>query len=370
MNINVIIAAAGTSQRYGIENKLFEKCGSTCVLLEAIKPFLAFQAVKKVVVSTDSSYFDELTSALSIYHLDEDGRIKLSIGGKSRTETVYNALSSLSDDCDVVLVHDGARPFVTEKLISSVIDKVKEDNAVVPLVRLTDNIAGIADGVVSLDRENYRGIQTPMAFGRKIFEKAYSEVKGDYLDDLAVVQKHSPCPVVAVDGEKSNIKITTKDDLKTPLVGCGYDIHRLEKGNGVRLLGTHIPCSYSLVAHSDGDVPVHAIMDAILSAIGEKDIGHLFPVDDERFDGADSMRLLDKVMEICRAKGYAVTNVTVAIIAEKPMLAPYIDEMRARVAGALAITSDKVGVTATTNERVGDIGDGNAIAAYATVLLH
>lgn len=370
MNVNVIIAAAGTSTRYGVENKLFAKCGSTCVLLEAIKPFLAFQAVKKVVVSTDSSYFDELTGALSISHLDEDGRIKLSIGGKSRTETVRNALSSLSDDCDVVLVHDGARPFVTENLIEKILSEVRIGNAVVPLVKLTDNIAGVADGVLSLDRENYRGIQTPMAFDRKVFERAYSAVQGDYLDDLAVVQKYSPCPVVAVDGEKSNIKITTKEDLKTPLVGCGYDIHRLEKGNGVRLLGTDIPCPYSLVAHSDGDVPIHAIMDAILSAIGEKDIGHLFPVDDERFDDADSMELLSTVMEICHAKGYAVTNATVAIIAEKPMLAPYIDEMRARVASALAITVDKVGVTATTNEKVGDIGDGNAIAAYATVLLH
>lgn len=370
MNINVIIAAAGTSQRYGTENKLFEKCGSTCVLLEAIKPFLAFQAVKKVVVSTDSTYFDELMGALSATHLDEDGRIKLSIGGKSRTETVKNALSSLSDDCDVVLVHDGARPFVSTSLISSVIDNLKSGGAVVPLVKLTDNIAGVENGVLSLNRENYRGIQTPMAFDRNVFERAYKAVDGDYLDDLAVVQKFAPCPVVAVDGEKSNVKITTKDDLKDSVVGCGYDIHRLEKGKGIRLLGTYIPCPYSLVAHSDGDVPIHAIMDAILSAIGEKDIGHLFPVDDARYDGADSMQLLDEVLSIAKGKGYAVSNVTVAIIAEKPILAPYIDEMRARVACALAIPNDKVGITATTNEKVGDIGNGNAIAAYATVLLH
>ncbi len=370
MNVNVIIAAAGTSQRYGAENKLFAKCNSTCVLLEAVKPFLAFQAVKKVVISTDSSYFDEIMGWLSVTHLDEDDRITLSIGGKCRTETVKNALSSLTDDCDVVLVHDGARPFVTENLIGKVLAEVRAGNAVVPLVKLTDNIAGIENGVVSLNRDNFRGIQTPMAFDRDIFEKAYRDADGEYLDDLAVVQKYSPCPVAMVEGEKSNYKITTKDDLKIPLVGCGYDIHRLEKGKGIRLLGVYIPCPYSFVAHSDGDVPVHAIMDAILSALGKKDIGHYFPVDDEKYDGADSMQLLDEVKSIAESAGCGVSNVSVAIIAEKPILAPYIDEMRARVAGALDITADKVGITATTNEKVGDIGDGNAIAAYATILLN
>ena len=130
-----------------------------------------------------------------------------------------------------------------------------------------------------------------------------------------------------------------------------------------------MPCDFSFIAHSDGDVPVHAIMDAILSALGEKDIGHFFPVDDERYDNADSIELLFTVLKIASERGYKVNNVTVAIIAERPMLAPYIDTMRANMSNLLGISQSRVGVSATTNEKVGDIGNGKAIAAYATVSL-
>ena len=152
-------------------------------------------------------------------------------------------------------------------------------------------------------------------------------------------------------------------------VGSGYDVHRTDKGDFVTLCGVKIPCSFSLVAHSDGDVPVHAVMDAILSALGDKDIGHHFPVDDPRYDNADSMLLLDKVMDICRGKGYKVDNATVTVIAESPKLAPYINEMRARLSARLGVSEECIGVSATTNEQVGEIGAGNAIGAYATVLL-
>ncbi|MDE6302495.1 MAG: 2-C-methyl-D-erythritol 2,4-cyclodiphosphate synthase, partial [Clostridia bacterium] len=144
---------------------------------------------------------------------------------------------------------------------------------------------------------------------------------------------------------------------------------RMQSGSGIKLLGVSIPCAYSFIAHSAGAVPIHAIMDAILSALGEKDIGHLFPVDDPLYDNADSMELLCKVLSIARNKGYAVHNVSVSIIAEHPMLSPHIDEMRKRMSDLLGIDISRVGVSATTNEQVGEIGSSNAIAAYASVLL-
>ena len=130
-----------------------------------------------------------------------------------------------------------------------------------------------------------------------------------------------------------------------------------------------VPCPYSFIAHSDGDVPIHAVMDAVLSALGQKDIGHMFPVDDPKYDNADSVELLLRVLSVAREKGYSIFNMSVSIIAERPMLSEYIDQMQADMSNLLGISAERVGISATTNEKVGDIGDGMAIAAYASVLL-
>ena len=368
-SINVIIPAAGMSQRYGTENKLFAKCGKGCVLTEAITPFLSFPEVTKVIVATHTSYFDELMSWLSILHLDEDDRITLAIGGDSRTETVKTALHSLTDDCTHVLIHDGARPYVSVDLIDRVIKALDTHKGAGSLLPLVDNIAGVSGGIKALDRKDYRLVQTPVGFEKDLLEKAYSSATTPALDDLTTVQAVYDGPIAHVEGERRNKKITHKEDIMSNKVGCGYDVHRLEKGDGITLLGVKIPFKYSFVAHSDGDVPIHAIMDGILSALGEKDIGHYFPVDNPAYDNANSMDLLDTVMGVCKDKGYKVDNVSVTIIAERPKLAPYIDEMRARTSVHLGIPKDCLGVSATTNEQVGEIGKARAIGAYATVLL-
>lgn len=373
MTINVIIAAGGLSQRYGIENKLLEPCGTSCVLVEAIKPFLTTADVTKVIVAIDTSYSDEFLNAISAAHLDDDTRIVLTLGGKTRTDTVKNAIRALDDNCEYVIIHDGARPYVTNTLIDSVISGAKECGASLPLLALTDALVSVKDGVMPKNRDDYRRVQTPACFEKNRLLLAYSKCKKPFFDDLSVVQTYAKGEVHAIEGDPKNIKITTKEDLHIPLTGCGYDIHRLEQtrnpDGGIKLLGTLIPCEFSFVAHSDGDVPIHALMDAILSAIGEKDIGHHFPVDDSRFDGADSMQLLKYVLELAKKKGYSPSNAAISIIAQEPMLATYIDAMRENLAKALDITGSRIGITATTNEGVGEIGAGNAIAAYATVLM-
>ena len=368
--INVVVAAGGSSLRYGKENKLLEPCRSTCVLVEAIKPFLAFREIKRVIIAIDTDSSDEFLDALERAGLDDDRRIVLTRGGATRTRTVKYGLEALDDDCDLVLIHDGARPYVTESLIKRVVKGAEKYGACVPVLPLVDNIlyAG-EDGVSHLDRTPYRRVQTPVGFERERVEKAYAEVAGDYLDDFCVVDEYAHGPVTLVDGDPDNIKITVKSDLLTYLTGFGYDIHRLAEGRGIKLLGERIPCPFSFVAHSDGDAAIHALMDAILSALGEKDIGHLYPVDDPKYDGADSVKLLKGVLKIMRAKNRSVVSCSVSIIAEKPLLAPYIDRMRTRMAKLLDMNKEHFGITATTNEGVGDIGDGNAIAACAYILL-
>lgn len=369
-HVNVIIAAAGHSVRYGAENKLFEPCGASCVLVEAIKPFLSFPDVKHIIVAIDTDSADEFLDALERAGLHEDTRVTLTRGGSSRTKTVAYGLKALDDDCDVVLVHDGARPYLSEKLVHEVIDGAVTHGACVPVLAMTDNILIVRDDeIVPLDRTPYRRVQTPMGFARERIERAYAAAEGDYLDDLCVVDKYAHGAVKLVDGEPSNVKITVKEDLRTYLTGFGYDIHRLTAGKGIKLLGERIPCPYSFVAHSDGDAALHALMDAILSALGENDIGHLFPTDAPEYDGADSVALLKNVLKIMRSKERRAVNCSVCIIAEKPVVAPYIDGMRRRLAKLLSVPAERVGITATTNEGVGDIGDGSAIAAAATVLL-
>lgn len=168
-NFNVVIAAGGSSVRYGKENKLFEPCRSSCVLVEAIRPFLSFSEIKRVIVAIDTDSADEFLERLEAARLDDDRRIQLTRGGKSRTQTVKFGLQAVDEDCDFVLIHDGARPFLTTDLIKRVMDGAKECGACVPVLTLTDNILRTDEnGAVSLDRTPYRLVQTPVGFENRV----------------------------------------------------------------------------------------------------------------------------------------------------------------------------------------------------------
>jgi 2-C-methyl-D-erythritol 4-phosphate cytidylyltransferase/2-C-methyl-D-erythritol 2,4-cyclodiphosphate synthase len=367
--INVIITAGGKSLRFGGADKLFQPVGASFVLLEAIKPFLGFGRISKIIVAICPEN-EKLFLARARQYGVNDPRIVFVSGGETRTDSVKNAIKKLEDDCDTVLVHDGARPFASPKLIEKIIEGTIARGAAVPLVKNTDALVKIENGYAkSVNRDNYLRVQTPAGFEKNRFIYAYAQCDKQYFDDISVIQAYQKGDVAIVEGEASNIKITTKADLGTYLSGCGYDIHRLKDGNGIKLNGVFIPCDFSFVAHSDGDVPVHALMDAILSAAGEHDIGHLFPVDDAKYDDADSIKLLEEVVEIANIKGFEIQNVSITIITENPKLSPYIDEMRRKLSGVLEIPFERVGICATTNEQVGEIGAGKAVAAYATVML-
>jgi len=369
MKINAIIPAGGSSIRYGNKNKLFEPCRDTCVIIESIKPFLEIDEVSKVIIAINEAFKDDFLTQLEYSKIKNSDKIVIAQGGNSRTQSVKNCLSFL-DDCDYVLIHDSARPFITKKLILKVIAGAIEKGCALPLVNLTDALVKIDDGIQCVDRANYKGVQTPLCAKKQIVVEAYNNTNKDYLDDLSLILDYKKIDVEIVDGDPENIKITYPKDLNAFLTGIGYDIHRMEKGSGIKLLGVFIPCDYKFIAHSDGDVPIHALMDAILSSIGEKDIGHLFPVDDPKYDDANSIDLLNKVLEIAAYKGYSVNNVSVSIIAEKPILKDYIDAMKESMSRVLKINVQNIGITATTNEKVGALGNCESIASFATVLLN
>ena len=209
MKYNVILTAAGSSQRYGVNNKLFEPCGSTRVIIEAIKPFLEFEDVTKVIVAIHPSFSDEFLNLLELYKLHEDKRIKLQVGGETRTKTVKHALAAIEDDCDYVLIHDAARPFVTKTLIEKVIEGAKEAGAALPLLSITDSIVHVkGDDLTPKDRNEFKRVQTPICVETSRLLSAYGKCKKDFLDDITVLQTYAKGPVKIIDGDKRNIKIT------------------------------------------------------------------------------------------------------------------------------------------------------------------
>lgn len=365
MKIDLIISAGGSGERYG-RNKLLEPLGDSTVIACAVEPFLHFEQISKVIIACSAAALPDIKRSLVRF---SDKKISYCLGGESRFQTVKNAVRHIEKDAELTLIHDGARPYVSCDLIRSVIEKSKDFDAAVPLVKLTDSIVEL-DGIKPCDRERFRAVQTPVAAKTEILKEAYQNAQSAFYDDISVIKTLDYAKIAYIDGDIGNKKITYPSDLKSEcLSGVGYDIHRLAEGSGIKLFGIHVPCEFSFVAHSDGDVPIHAIMDAILTALGKKDIGHYFPVDDPRYDGADSMELLDEVLSIADDCGYSVSNVSVSVIAQRPMISHLIDDMRLSLASKLHIPIQRVGISATTNEGVGDLGASKAIAAIATVTM-
>jgi len=368
MKVNAIIAAGGSSVRYGA-NKLFEKIETSNIIMESIKNFVTNDRISRIVIAIKSENVDEMLNFFDFYEIPSQ-KIKYAQNGETRSQTVQNAFISLEDDCDVVLVHDAARPFVSAKLIDDIIDAAATTGAAVPCIPMVDSLICADTFPMSQSREAYRKVQTPQGFDCEKLKQAYSLRTRDFSDDLGVYETFVGGEIALVEGDIKNIKITTPNDVKTFLTGCGYDIHRFESsGDGLKLGGITIPFDKSFDAHSDGDVVLHALMDAILSALGEKDIGHMFPNTNPEYKNADSLMLLAKVLEKVSERWLRVTNVSVTIIAEQPRISPFVDRMRQSIANAFGIARGRVGVTATTNEEVGEIGAGQALACYSSVLL-
>ncbi|MDE7264710.1 MAG: 2-C-methyl-D-erythritol 2,4-cyclodiphosphate synthase, partial [Clostridia bacterium] len=279
---------------------------------------------------------------------------------------------------DIVLIHDGARPFVSRETILNCIESVKTYGSAICAVPATDTAVYGHYSVITerLDRSSLYRVQTPQGFFTDDIKYAY-DLAGDkqFGDDSEVYGEYIGMPRL-IEGDPSNIKLTYKQDFEKAIPrvnltgglrsGIGCDVHAFGAGTHVTLCGVKIECGKSLVAHSDGDVAVHAVMDALLSAAGLDDIGHYFPDADPEFCGADSVQLLKRIVILLREKGFSPACISVSIQAEKPRLAPYINQMRQNLATACGIDIEQTAVAAGTCEGLGFVGEGLGIAAYAT----
>nr|WP_312092610.1 2-C-methyl-D-erythritol 4-phosphate cytidylyltransferase [Aminipila sp.] len=371
--IAVIIAAAGSGTRMGggIPKQFLEIEGKP-VLVKTALAFSQNQYIDGFFVVTGEEYIEKSKKLLE----GIDKFMGVVAGGAQRQDSVYNGLKVLQADMDYVLVHDAARPFVAQDIINRVVEKAVEKGTAVAAVAVKDTIKTIEDEEQfksTLPRNQLRSVQTPQGFRKNIIVKAYEKACAEEFygtDDAALVERMG-VPVYVVEGGYDNIKITTKEDMPMEYrIGTGYDVHRFAENRRLILGGVEVPYKLGLLGHSDADVLVHAVMDALLGAAALGDIGRHFPDSDEKYKGASSMKLLENVSDLLENKGYSIGNIDATIIAQEPKLSPFIDEMKINIAETLKISHNKVNIKATTTERLGFTGRKEGIASEAVCILN
>ena len=369
-SICAIICAAGKGTRAGFEkNKLLVPLNGKRVLKKTLSAF-DYSLIDEIIVTAAQQDFDEISALCSVFP-----RTRVVLGGETRSQSVYNALKVAT--ADIVLIHDGARPFVTRELIENCVQSVKAYGSGICAIPCLDTVAVVENNQIQAvpDRIKMFQIQTPQGFFREnilfAYERAFENPEIIYTDDSSVFKTYCGQPRVCA-GARDNIKLTHAQDFTQNTVRCGFgvDTHAFGKPQDYILLaGVKIPAKSGLIAHSDGDVLCHALMDALLSSAGLKDIGFYFPDNNANYKDADSMALLAKVVEMLADKGYQVKNVSIAIQAETPRLASYIERMQNALASVLKIDASAVGISAGTNEGLGYVGEGKGITVNAYALV-
>ena len=296
--------------------------------------------------------------------------VTLILGGATRGESVFNGLTWAKGKFEKVLIHDGARPFIDQETIDNVIANISSGVGAVAGIKAIDTIKQCSqEGIVEStpNRQILWQAQTPQGFILDEIFDAYQSMGFDLTDDAAVFEQTGG-KIKMVLSTPKNKKITTKEDRpKMHLSGIGYDVHQLVDGRKLILGGEEIPHTLGLLGHSDADVLLHAICDALLSAVGEGDIGKHFPDTDEKYKGISSLVLLKEVADLVSKKGFKVVNVGAIVAAQKPKLAPFISKMNQNIAQALNIDVSRVNVAATTTEHLGFEGEEKGISARAIV---
>jgi 2-C-methyl-D-erythritol 4-phosphate cytidylyltransferase / 2-C-methyl-D-erythritol 2,4-cyclodiphosphate synthase len=378
-SVYALIVAAGRGSRFGGDlPKQYLPLGSSTVLRHAVGAFAGHPKIAGVQVAIrpeDRSLFDGAVGGLAV--------LPPVAGGSTRQDSVRLGLMALSAyRPDRVLIHDGARPFADSRLIDRVIDGLDRAPAAIPCLPLRDTIKQAANGAITgtVDRSGIWRSQTPQGFRFDAILSAHLSIAGRELTDDSAVAEAAGLTPLLVAGSEDNVKVTTAEDLAAAermiavrqgdlRVGQGYDVHAFGSGDHVVICGVEIPHEARLVGHSDADVGLHALTDAVLGAIGSGDIGTHFPPGDPRWRDAASDRFLRHAADLVQGRGGMVAAVDVTIVCERPKIGPYRAAMIDRVAAILGISPDRVSVKATTTDRLGFTGRGEGIAAQAVATI-
>ncbi len=376
-----IVVASGRGQRFGHElpKQYAPLCGAP-LLKHTLMRFAHHPdvtGVRTVIHPDDRPHYDQAADGLDL--------LPPVFGGETRQDSGRLGLESLTEDPpDKVLIHDAARPLVSAEVIDRVIQALDRHDGVLPVLPVADTLKR-ADGenvIETVDRRRLFRAQTPQGFSYGPILGAHRRFQGQAMTDDASVAEAAGLSVAIVDGDEENIKVTVQDDLARvenrlmgtllPRTGMGFDVHRLEPadpedGGGLVLMGLSLPEPFRMVGHSDADVGLHAITDALLGALASGDIGSHFPPSDPTWKGADSAIFLIHALEEIERAGGKILHVDATLICERPKIGPYRNAMRERLSALLHLPLQRVSIKATTTERLGFTGRGEGIAAQAVV---
>lgn len=387
------------------------------IIISAITPFFSIPQVKEIFITYNEKskvQFKTVLEEAGLYSLANDHfpKIHLVLGGETRQQSIFNGLKAIKKRTEafphatasnsVVLIHDGARPFISKEIIEAVIDGTIAYGACAPVIPITDSLKTVSNTSFIEEhpaRASYQAIQTPQGFNLDAIFDAHTAAASNkvsiFTDDTEIYSSFAPDDkkIFTIPGSEKNIKITYMSDLKTPekripdvprpqaeifsklRIGQGYDIHRLElhqpQGNGKPLIigGVIIPFEKGLSAHSDGDVLYHALIDALLGAAALGDIGSHFPPSNKAYKNIDSALLVQKTVALIKEAGFKPINIDATVVLEKPRLREHIDIIRKNIADNLCISLSCISVKAKTKETCDATGQSLAIEAFASVLL-
>jgi 2-C-methyl-D-erythritol 4-phosphate cytidylyltransferase/2-C-methyl-D-erythritol 2,4-cyclodiphosphate synthase len=379
ISVTAIVVAAGSGRRFGGSPKQFRTLAGRPLVEWSVSALAAHAGIADVVVVVPEADVDgERGRRLR----GLPGVARVVAGGPSRTQSVRRGLDA-AGAAEFVLVHDAARPCVPAELIDAVIEATRCHGAAIPALAVTDTVKRVAGDTVveTVPRGALRRAQTPQGSRSDWLVAALDAALQGPVEptDEAAALEFAGRRVAVVAGSERNVKVTTEEDLAAlerrlgpgpeTRIGSGYDIHRFGGDGPLVLGGVTFPGETGLAGHSDADVLLHAVMDALLGAVGDGDIGVHFPPDDPAYRGADSAALTRQVSERLATAGWLPVNVDITLLAERPRLAGRRDEIRQRVGQLLALPVDRIGLKATTLESLGALGRGEGIACQAVALV-
>jgi 2-C-methyl-D-erythritol 4-phosphate cytidylyltransferase/2-C-methyl-D-erythritol 2,4-cyclodiphosphate synthase len=387
--VAAIIPAGGSGLRMGADlPKQFLETGGLPVLVHTVKAIQRSSFVNTIIIAVPVEHVDQVWELVRRYELSLVTEVVA--GGETRQGSVRAGLDALPDGTDLVVVHDGVRPLVDPELVDACVQKAIETGAAMAAIPVKDTLKKAGGGTVdsTVDRRDLWQAQTPQVATVDSIRKAFDSAAADGFQgtDEASLLERIGVEVSLVIGSEMNIKITSPEDLQLAglilangsgegvamdhlRIGHGYDVHQLVEGRPLVLGGVDIPHDKGLAGHSDADVLLHALCDAILGAAGIGDIGRHFPDNDPAYKGISSLILLAQVVKKSAAAGFRLVNADVTVVAQEPKLAGYFDEMRDTVSSCMGVDLSCLNFKATTTEQMGFIGRGEGIAAHAVVSL-
>lgn len=379
-----IIPAAGSGTRMKLDHpKQYHPLGGIPILLHTVRAFIQNSHIDKIVVVVPVACLKQ-TRDLFEHHGLNSPDLMIVAGGHRRQDSVRAGLQALDDGISIVLVHDGARPLVSQDIISRCYRAAIHDGAGIAAVPVKDTLKR-SDGKgrvqATIDRTSLWQAQTPQAVRKELLEEAYRKNGDNDVTDESSLLEKAGIPVTLVECAETNIKITRPEDLHLAekiiahhlqpglRIGHGYDAHCFAENRKLVLGGITVPHSHGLAGYSDADVLTHALCDALLGALGEGDIGKHFPDSDEKYNGVYSILLLEQVIALAESKNYIIGNADVTLICQAPRLAPHLGKMTELLERTCKTTPGAINIKATTTEKMGFTGRKEGISCHAVVLL-